>query len=63
MHNHENGYLDWLFYQNVIPPRESNSILSGKGKGFTLEEVHSLNSDEVFASIQLKKYLEFSGCT
>ena len=28
-----NGYLDWLFYQNVFPLRKSNSTVSGKGKG------------------------------
>ena len=26
----DNGYLDWLFHQNVFPLRESNSIMSGK---------------------------------
>ena len=39
VHNHDNGYLDWywLFHQNVFPLRDSNSIMSGNGKGFTLE--------------------------
>ena len=35
VHNHDNG--DWLFYWNVFPQRESTSIMSGNGKGFTLE--------------------------
>ena len=39
VHNHGNGYLDWLFHKNVFLPRESNSIMSGNGKGFTLEEL------------------------
>ena len=34
----DNGYLDWLLHQNDFPPRESNSIPSGKGKGFAFEE-------------------------
>ena len=32
MHNHENGYLDWLFHWNVFPLRDSTSITSGNGK-------------------------------
>ena len=35
----DNGYLDWLFHQNVFPLRESNSVLSGEGKGCTFEEL------------------------
>ena len=31
--------LDWLFHQNVFLLRESNSTMSGNGKGFTLEEL------------------------
>ena len=34
---HNNGYRDWLFYQNVFPKRESTSIMSFSGKGFTIE--------------------------
>ena len=37
VHNHGNGYRDWLFYQNVFPQRESTSIMSFNGKGFTIE--------------------------
>ena len=39
LHEHDNGYLYWLFNQNVFPPRESASIMSGNGKGFKLEEL------------------------
>ena len=31
VHNHDNGYLDWLFPQNVFPLRDSISIMSGDG--------------------------------
>ena len=27
VHNHGNGYLDWLFHQNVFPMKESTSIM------------------------------------
>ena len=37
VHNHGNGYRDWLFYRNVFPKRESTSIRSFNGKGFTIE--------------------------
>ena len=36
VHDHDNGYRDWLFYWNVFL-RESASIMSVNGKGFTLE--------------------------
>ena len=39
VHNHDNGHLDWLFHWNIFPLRESISIMSGNGKGFTLEEL------------------------
>ena len=51
VHNHGNGYRDWLFYQNVFPQRESTSIMCFNGKGFTLRDyldVYSLSSDQVF---------------
>ena len=55
MHNLDNRYLDWLFQQNVLPLRESTSIMSGNGKaGSHLRnylEVHSLSSDQVFLSV------------
>ena len=67
LHEHDNGYLDWLFNQNVFPLRESASIMSGNGKGFKLEElfldVHSLSSEQDFFSIQLKPFSKFSGWT
>ena len=39
VHNHDNGYLDWLFHQNVFPLRDSDSIMTGNGKEFTFEEL------------------------
>ena len=66
VHNHDNGYLDWLFQRNVFPLREWTSIMSGNGKGSHLRnylEVHSLSSDQVFLSIQLKTFSKFSGWT
>ena len=39
VHNHDNDHLDWLFYYNIFPLRESTSIMSGNGKGFKLEEL------------------------
>ena len=39
VHNHDNDYLDWLCHQNVFSLRESTSIMSGNGKGFTLKDV------------------------
>ena len=39
VHHHDNGYLDWLFYEFfVFSLRESTFIMSNSGKGFTLEE-------------------------
>ena len=37
VHNHGNGYRDWLFYRNVFPKRQSTYIRSFNGKGFTIE--------------------------
>ena len=39
VNNHDNGYLDWLSHQNIVPLRDSTSITSGNGKGFTREEL------------------------
>ena len=49
VHNHDNGYLDWLllFHQNVFPLRESTSKMSSNGKGSHLRNnlgAHSLSS-------------------
>ena len=66
VHNHDNDYLDWLFHQNVFPLRGSTSIMSGNGKGFTLQEllkVYSLSFDQVFLSIPSKTFSKFSGGT
>ena len=55
-HNHVNGYLDWLFHQNVFPLRESTSIMSGNGKGFALKELFrsqfTFNSIKNFFKVQ-----------
>ena len=54
VHNHENGYLDWLFHWNIFSLKESTSIMSDSGKGSHLKnylKVHSMNSDQVFLSI------------
>ena len=51
LHNLDNGYLDWLFHQNVLPLRESTSILSGNCKGFTLEELFNSIKVEVVCLI------------
>ena len=39
VHNHDNGYRDWLFDQNVLLRvlRESQLPLSFNGRGFTLK--------------------------
>ena len=62
VHNHYNGYLDFLFHwQKVFPLRESASIMSGNGKDSHLRnylEVHSLSSDQVFLSIQVKNFFK-----
>ena len=34
----DNCCFDWLLHQNVFPLSDSNSILSGKGSGFTFQE-------------------------
>ena len=64
VHNHDNGYLDRLYYWNIFPLRESTSITSGNGKGSHSRnylKVQSLNSDQVFLSIQSKTFSKFSG--
>ena len=38
VHNHDNGYRDWLLYWNIfLRENESTPITSFNGKGFTLE--------------------------
>ena len=39
VHNDDNDHLDWLFHWNIFLLRESASIMSGNGKGFTLKEL------------------------
>ena len=38
VHNHVNGYLDWLFPRTFFL-RGSTSVMSGNGKEFTLKEL------------------------
>ena len=62
VHNHDNGFLDWLFHWNVFPLRD----IWQWQKDLHLRnylEVHSLSSDQVFLSIQLKTFSKFSGWT
>ena len=64
VHNHDNDHLDWLFHHNIFPLRESTSIMSGNGKGLTLEKLFRspfTSSDQVFFSIPLKTFSKFSG--
>ena len=39
VHNHGNDRLNCLFHQNIFTLRESTSIMSDNGKGFTLQEL------------------------
>ena len=47
---HDNDNLDWLFHKNIFPLRESTSIMSGNGKGFTLEELFRSPFTELWPS-------------
>ena len=61
VHNHDNDYLDWLFHQNVFSLRESTSIMSGNGKGFTLEELFRSPFTELLPSFlfdSIKKFFK-----
>ena len=58
VHNHDNGYLDWLFHKSILRPRESNSILPGKGE----RDSHLRNYLEVH-SLNFGNSSEFSGWT
>ena len=63
VHNHDNGYLVWLFHQNVFPLRESSSIISGNGKGFTLEKLFRSPFSELKPSFpfnSVKKFFQSS---
>ena len=59
VHNHGNGYRDWLFYQNVFPYRESTSIMSFNGKGFTLEGSFRSLFAELWPSFPLSSIKNF----
>ena len=64
VHNHDNDHLDWLFHCNIFPLRESTSIMSGNGRGFTLEELFRSSFTELWPSFlfnSIKLFLEFSG--
>ena len=58
----DKGYLDRLFQQNVFHLRESNSILSGKGKWFTelALECHYKKEFMLKVLIQIHQILETS---
>ena len=47
--------MDWLFHWNVFTLRESISILSGKGKGFTFEELFRSPFTELAFEFYYKK--------
>ena len=59
VHNHDNGYLDWLFHQNVFPLKESNFIMAGNGKGFTLEELLRQAFTELWSSFPFNSIKKF----
>ena len=66
VHNHDNGYHDWLFYQNVFPQRSQLPQCLSMAKDSHLRDyfaVYSLNSEQVFLSVQLKIFSKFSGWT
>ena len=51
------GCLAWLLHQKTFSLRESNSILSGKGKGFTFEELFRSPLSEIAFEFDQKKEL------
>ena len=58
--------LTGCFTRTSFLLRESTSIMSGNGKGFTFEELFRspfTELDQVFLSIQLKTFSKFSGWT
>ena len=59
VHNHDNGYLDSLFRQNAFNLRESTSIMSGNGKGFTLEELFRSPFSELLPSFPFNSIINF----
>ena len=60
VHNHDNDYFDWLFHQKLFPMRELTSIISGNGKGFTLEELFRSPFTELWASFPFNSIENFS---
>ena len=59
-------WMDTVHNQNVFPERVKSHNVWQKAKDSHLRtylEVHLLNSDQVFISIRLKAFPEFSGRT
>ena len=66
VHNHDNSYRDWLFYWNVFLRESQLPQYVSMAKNSHLRnyvEVHSLSSDQVSLSVQLKTFSKFSGWT
>ena len=59
VHNHGNGYLDWLFHQNIFPMKVSTSIMQGNGKGFTFEELFRCPFTELWLSFPFNSIKNF----
>ena len=59
VHNHDNDHLDWLFHWNIFPLRESTSIMSGSGKGFTLGELFRSPFTELWPSFPFNSIKNF----
>ena len=58
-----NDHLDWLFHWNIFPLRESTSIMSGNGKGFTLNELFRSRFTELWPSFPFNSISKVSGWT
>ena len=56
VHNYGNGCRDWLFYQNVF----LTSIMSFKGKGFTIEGLFRSLFTELWLGFPLSSIKNFS---
>ena len=53
----DNSYLTWLSHQNIFPLGEPNPTPSGKGKGFTFEELFRSPFTEFAFEFDYKKEL------
>ena len=58
-HNHDNDYVDWLFYKNVFSS-ERWLAMAKDSNLMSYLEAHLLSSDQVFLSIQSKTFSQFS---